>query len=213
MNLARLVTASFVKRYYCNAPNADVLVVKPLRPTEQPDVVILGSSLMRRWPLFQTATLSRRVTNLGKDWLTARDLAHVENDEVFRSINDVPTIVLYIGSNDFLRCGSTEDLKKNLETILAKLPPLANVLFIRIMLSRTLASMMTHETLNIANEHAMDLLKQRPGRFETVSIDAIVEQMEAHGESAFTFDGIHLTTAAYARLADIVKPILSEFAM
>lgn len=212
MTLARFVTASIVKRYYCGSADAAVLVVDPLQSTEQPDVVILGSSLMRRWPSWQTAALSRRVTNLGKDWLTARDLAHAENDGVFRSIHDVPTIVLYIGSNDFLRCGSTEDLKKNLGTILERLPPFANVLFIRIMLSKTLASMLSRETVNEANEHAVDLLRQRPGRFEVVSIDAIVQQMEAQGAPAFTLDGIHLTMDAYSRLAATVKPILSDFA-
>ena len=165
---------------------------------------------MRRWPLCQTAALSRRVTNLGKDWLTARDLAHAENDGVFRSIRDVPTIVLYIGSNDFLRCGSTENLKENLGRIWNGFRRLRRPFHSHYTFEN--ARMLSRETVNEANEHAVDLLRQRPGRFEVVSIDAIVQQMEAQGTPAFTFDGIHLTADAYSRLAATVKPILADFA-
>jgi lysophospholipase L1-like esterase len=180
----------------------------PIRPG---DTVFLGDSLTESFDLKK---------HFGREDLRNRGMAGNLTDHVLYRMEEIPgkqpaRLFLMIGINDLFAGQSPERILENIRTIVDHFSEKApeTVLFLQSILPVNLTQMFEDEGINLkiyALNHDLERLCKKRENRTFINLHPEFLGVDGEMDTAYTFDGVHLTSRGYDLWARLVRPYLGS---
>jgi lysophospholipase L1-like esterase len=162
--------------------------------------ILLGSSIIERWPI-----KNKNIKNLGIAGLTSKELMESYRNEC-KMYNNVKNVILYIGSNDITHNPhiSTTEIYQNITEFITQINKKNNIIFVAILKSpkRTIEQI---EKINTINRKMREFSQKHP------NIYFCNLNRELSSPKNYLPDQIHLSEKGYSILSHhLLSPEIKE---
>jgi lysophospholipase L1-like esterase len=162
---------------------------------EKEKTLLLGSSIIERWPINEK--------NIGITGLTSRELMETYSNEMY---NNVKNVILYIGSNDITHNPhiSTTEIYENITEFITQINKKINIIFVAILKS---------PKRTITQIHKIDIINRKMREFSQkhTNIHFCNLNRELSSHNNYLPDQIHLSEKGYSILSQhLLSPEIRE---
>lgn len=180
----------------------------------EPEIIFAGDSIVEYFPLQELLTTRKTVVNRGIRGYQSSQL--LEHRALHFFGKNLEMIFLLIGTNDLGKEVPLEETLANLEQLFYLLQheyPLVEIKLLSILpvyeSEETRGTLYTRSNSEIQKmNHAYEQLAQRFLQVEYVDVTGKLRDEQGQLREGFTTDGLHLTVAGYANLAQILQSYL-----